>query len=196
MGLFDDVSQFLEDRLEEYLRNNPHLELMAMEEKLREQEAETLKLMADLKRREQQLQDEILAIAQEIQTWHARIEKARAKGRLDLAEPAEAREAALLREGNQKWGKMEMVKERMQQTQDLQRKIQLRRKEVQSQVAEAQAAQATAKAQTTAKAQQNWNSVGWSESHHGSRKADPLDQQFLQWEAQEELEQMKRDLGK
>ena len=194
MGLFDDVSQFLEDRLEEYLRNNPHLELMAMEEKLREQEAETLKLMADLKRREQQLQDEILAIAQEIQTWHARIEKARAKGRLDLAEPAEAREAALLREGNQKWGKMEMVKERMQQTQDLQRKIQLRRKEVQAQVVQAQTAQASAK--TTAKAQQNWNSVGWSQSSQGNRAADPLDQQFLQWEAQEELEQMKRDLRK
>ena len=194
MGLFDDVSQFLEDRLEEYLRNNPQLELMAMEEKLRDQEAETLKLVAELKRREQQLQDEILAIAQEIQTWHARIEKARAKGRLDLAEPAEAREAALLREGNQKWGKMEMVKERLQQTQELQRKIQLRRKEVQGQVAQAQAAQASAKAQTTAKAQQDWNSVGWSNTPKG--KANPLDQQFRQWEAQEELEQMKRDLGK
>ncbi|MFN7348495.1 MAG: TIGR04376 family protein, partial [Dolichospermum sp.] len=27
MSLFDDLSRFLESRLEEFLRNNPHLEL-------------------------------------------------------------------------------------------------------------------------------------------------------------------------
>lgn len=198
MGLFDDVGRFLEDRLEEYLRNNPHLELMAMEEKLREQEEETRKLMADLKLREKQAQDEILAIAQEIQTWHVRIQKAREKGRLDLAEPAEAREAALLREGNQKWGKMEMLKERMQQTQELQQKIQQRRKEVQAQINQVQAARTAAQAQATAQAQKNWNSIGWEQAGSSTRSstADPLDQQFRRWEAQEELEEMKRNLGK
>ena len=30
MGVFDDVSRFLEDRLEEFLKNNPHLELQAL----------------------------------------------------------------------------------------------------------------------------------------------------------------------
>jgi len=37
VGLFDDFSRFLESRLEEFLRNNPHLEL-ALLEQLREQE--------------------------------------------------------------------------------------------------------------------------------------------------------------
>lgn len=192
MGLFDDFSQFLEARLEEYLTANPHLELMAMEEKLREQEEETLKLMTDLKLRERQLQDEILAIAQDIQVWHARIEKAKAKNRLDLAGPAQEREAYLLRQGNQKWGQMEMLKERIQQTQELQQKIQQRRKEVQAQVAQAQAARASTQAQPRI------DNTGWNQtsSYSGTTAADPLEKQFQRWEAEEELDQLKRNLGK
>jgi uncharacterized protein (TIGR04376 family) len=191
MGLFDDFSRFLEDRLEEYMRDNPHLELMALEEKLRDQEEETLRLMTDLKVKEKQLQDDILAIAQEIQLWHARVEKAKAKGRLDLAEPAQEQEANLLRQGNQKWGQMEMLKERIQQTQDLQKKIQERRKQVQTKVVEAQAAR------TAAQANQRAASMGWNEPPQSVNPAAAnLDQQFRRWEAEEELEQLKRNMGK
>jgi len=189
MGFFDDFSKFLEDRLDEYMRANPHLELMAMEEKLREQEEETLRLMTDLKMKERLLQDEILAIAQEIQVWHARVEKAKAKGRLDLAEPAQEHEASLLRQGNQKWGQMEMLKERIQQTQELQQKIEQRRKEVQVQVTQAQATRSNSTAQT----------IGWSEptpTSTTSPSAQQLEKEFQRWEAEEELEQLKRNLGK
>lgn len=192
MGLFDDFSQFLELRLEEFLRDNPHLELMVLEEKLRDQEEETLKLMTDLKVKEKALQDEILAIAQEIQLWHARIEKAKSKGRLDLAEPAEVREADLLREGNQKWGQLEMLKERFQQTQDLQKKVEQRRKEVQKKVTEAQVNR-TAN-QVGAGSSSNWSKNPTYMNSSGGK--DPLDQQFNRWEAEEELEQLKRNLGK
>ena len=192
MGLFDDVSQFLEDRLEEYLRNNPHLELMALEEKLREQEEETLKLMTDLKLKEKQAQDEILAIAQEIQTWHARIEKAKAKGREDLAGPAQEYEASLLRKGNQKWGHMEMLKERIQQTQELQKKIEQRRKEVKAQVAQAQATRASAASQ---QATIDWNQATSSSNNAGSKPVD-LEKQFQRWEAEEELDALKKQMGK
>lgn len=189
MGIFDDFSKFLEDRLDEYLSANPHLELMAMEEKLREQEEETLKLMTDLKLKERQLQDEILAIAQDIQVWHARVEKAQAKGRLDLAQPAQEHEASLLRQGNQTWGQMEMLKDRIQQTQELQQKIQQRRKEVQAQVTQAQTARTVSPAQPGSP---------WSEpsSTDGSPSAAQLEKQFQRWEAEEELEQLKRNLGK
>lgn len=191
MGIFDDFSKFLEERLDEYLSANPHLELMAMEEKLREQEEETLKLMTDLKMKERQLQDEILAIAQDIQVWHVRIEKAQAKGRLDLAQPAQEHEANLLRQGNQKWGQMEMLKERIQQTQELQQKIQQRRKEVQIQVTQAQAVRTAAQAQT--RSVSGWNDPAPAST---SATAAQLEKQFQRWEAEEELEQLKRNLGK
>ena len=61
MGLFDDFSQFLENRLEEFLQNNPHLELQALEEQLRQQEKDTLNFIAQLQRQEKKLEQDILA---------------------------------------------------------------------------------------------------------------------------------------
>jgi uncharacterized protein (TIGR04376 family) len=104
MGLFEDLSRFLENRLDEFLKANPHLELMALEEQLRGQEEDAINLLGTLKRRQQQLEDSILETAQAIQRWHERIKKAQAANREDLAQPAQAREAALLREGNHLWG--------------------------------------------------------------------------------------------
>lgn len=189
MGLFDDLSRFLENRLEEFLRNNPHLELEALLEQLREQEEDTLRLIAELQVQEKRSQEDILATAQEIQKWHIRVEKAKASNRFDLAAAAQEREAALLREGNQRWGQMQGLKERINQSKELLRKIQARRQEVQSKAAEAQTAR------TQAQAQQRIETDGWS-NKSSSSKFDDLEQQFLRWETQDELEQMKRNMGK
>lgn len=195
MGLFEDLSSFLETRLEEFLRNNPHLELQALAEKLREQEEETIRLLADLQRREKQLQDEILETAQEVQRWHIRIEKAKSVGRLDLAEPAEAREAALLRQGNQLWGQMELVKGRIKQTRELHQQIQGKRQEIKQRLMEVQAQQQAAKA--SYQAEQPWQTTGWTQTGYNFREAaDPLEQTFRRWEMDEELEQLKRNMGK
>lgn len=191
MGLFDDLGRFLESRLDEFLKNNPHLELQALDEKLREQELETRRLISDLRSREKQVESEILSTAQEIQRWHVRIEKAKAAGRMDLAEPAQAHEASLLREGNQKWGQMEVLRDRIKQTEELLPKIQVRRQEVKEELAQVQTARAT-------QAEQRWASTtGWNQSTNAFRDAsDPLEQRFRTWETQEEIEQMKRQMGR
>ncbi|MDZ8187518.1 MAG: TIGR04376 family protein [Nostoc sp. ChiSLP02] len=190
MGLFDDLSRFLENRLEEFLRNNPHLELEALLEQLREQEEDTLKLIADLQLQEKRSQDDILATAQEIQRWHIRTQKAKDAGRQDLVTAASEREAALLREGNQRWGQMQGLKERINQSQELLRKIQQRRQEVQAKAAEAQTARA--KAQT----QQRLETNGWWNQTSTSSSFDDLEEKFRRWETQDELEQMKRNMGR
>jgi uncharacterized protein (TIGR04376 family) len=192
VGLFDDFNRFLEDRLEEFLRNNPHLELQALEEQLREQEEDTLRLIADLKQQQKNLQDEILAIAQDIQRWHERVEKAKSHGRQDLVQAAQQREATLLRQGNQRWGQMEGVKQRSQKAQELIRQIQTRRQEVQSKAKEVEAARASNQAQSKAE------TFGWNQNNDRniSSGADPLEDQFRRWELQEELDQMKRNLGR
>lgn len=192
MGLFEDFSQFLENRLDEFMRNNPHLELQMLEEQLREQEEGTLRLVADLQVQEKKLQDEILATAQEVQRWHIRVDKAKAAGRWDLVQPAQEREAALLRQGNQLWGQMQGVKERIQQAKELQRRIQQRRQEVHAKAAEAEAQQASARTEQT------WSTTGWSQNraYNSYGAADPLEEKFKNWEAQDELEQMKRNMGR
>jgi len=191
MGLFDQFSRFLEDRLEEFLRNNPHLELQALEEQLREQEEGTLQVIADLQRQGSLLETEILNTAKEVQRWHGRVAKAKAAKRFDLAEPAQEREAALLRQGNQLWGKMEGVKQRLKQAQELQRKIQQRRQEVKLKAA--QVAAARARQQTERQSQ----TTGWNQSPSYSKPntADPLEQKFQQWEVDDEIEQLKRKMN-
>jgi len=191
VSLFDDLSRFLESRLEEFLRNNPHLELEALLEQLREQEEDTLKLLAELQLQEKRSQDEILSTAQEIQKWHIRIQKAQAAGRQDLATPAQEREAALLREGNQMWGQMQGLKERISQSQELLRKIQQRRQEVQTKAAELQIARTKAQTQKLETETHGWNTPTNSNSNF-----DDLENTFRRWETQDELDKLKRNMGK
>jgi uncharacterized protein (TIGR04376 family) len=200
VGLFDDLNRFLENRLEEFIRNNPHLELEALEEQLREQEQDTLRLIADLQRQEKNLQDEILSIAQDIQLWHTRIDKAKTAGRQDLAQAAQEREATLLRQGNQRWGQMEGLKQRITQAKELQRQIQVRRQEVRAKAKEVEAARASAKApsrasyEDTSRAQTSgWNQ---SSSYSSVSGADSLDEKFRRWEMEDELNEMKRKMGR
>lgn len=191
MGLFEDLSSFLEGRLEEFLRENPHLELQALEDKLQDQEQEAIQLLAELRMRESRLQQDILNTAQDVQQWHIRVEKAKNAGRLDLAQPAEEREAALLRQGNQLWGQMELVRQRITQTVELQRQIQKKRQEVRAKVAETQAARYSQPLEP----EQQWQRSGWQQGFGTSTGADPLDQKFRQWEMDEELEDLKRRMG-
>ncbi|MDJ0633544.1 MAG: TIGR04376 family protein [Xenococcaceae cyanobacterium MO_188.B29] len=189
MTIFNDLSQFLEERLDEFLENNPHLELQAIEEQLREQERDTNKLIIDLQLQEKNLQEQILAIAEDIKTWHIRVSKAQAANRRDLAEAAQEREAALLRQGNLRWGQMEGIKKRIVQAKELRQQIQQRRKQIQAQAQTASNFNNTNNGYTV-----GWNQ-GFSNSNY-SRAGDPLESKFQKWELDEELEKMKRNMGK
>ncbi|MBW4656385.1 MAG: TIGR04376 family protein [Kaiparowitsia implicata GSE-PSE-MK54-09C] len=193
MGVFEDLSSFLEGRLEEFMANNPQLELQALDDNLRDQEDETMRLLADLKLREKKLQDEILATAQEVQRWHERVEKAKRANRLDLAQPAEEREVVLLRQGNQLWGQMEGLKQRTYQTVELQKQIQAKRREVQVKLSEAQVNRSPRSFDTTAR---QWDSAGWKQPYPPGSAADPLEQAFRKWEMDDEIDQLKRNMGK
>ena len=189
MGLFDDINQFLEERLDEFLQNNPHLELQALEEQLREQEQDTTKLIAKLQLEEKSLQDQILAIANDIQTWHGRIGKAEQANRQDLADAARQREAELLRQGNQVWGQMEGVKQRTAKAQELLQQVTKKRQELKA------STQAQAKAANTYSS----DTIGWdrgANSPQYRRSADPLEAEFQKWEVDEELEQIRKNMGK
>ena len=110
MGLIEDISRFLETRLEEFISNNPQIELQILEDKLRQQEEEIEKLIITSKQEEKNLQERILEIAEEIRVWHDRTVKAESFDRPDLANLAKEREAALLRQGNQIWAQMNWLK--------------------------------------------------------------------------------------
>ncbi|WP_198807551.1 TIGR04376 family protein [Leptolyngbya sp. BL0902] len=199
MGLFEDLSTFLETRLDEFLRANPQLELMGLEDQLRGQERDAIALLGDLKRREQQLKDQILATAQDIQKWHERLNRAKAANRPDLVAMAEEREAALLRQGNQYWGQMQGVNAQIDQTRALQKQIHERRRELKAKMAQLEAERANQRAsQHAAQATNAWE-TGWYQSPMagaGYAPIDPVEESFQRWEMEQELEDLKRQVGR
>jgi uncharacterized protein (TIGR04376 family) len=192
MGLIDDISRFLETRLEEYIRKNPQIELQILEEKLSQQGAEVAKLIASFRTQEKQLQDQILDIANDIRIWHDRAKKASEANRQDLANAAKEREASLLKQGNQVWAQMELIKQRITQTVDLQNQIQVRLQEVRAKIAEAAKSKPQAQSNTETSTSFNWKNV----QAPSQSNDDLLEQQFRRWEMDEELERLKRKMGK
>lgn len=186
MSIFDDMGRFLEERLDEFLKSHPDLELQILEDKLREQEMDTLRLVRELKNEEKAAQDSILATAEDVKRWHERIMKAQKAGRQDLVQAAQEREAQLLRQGNQQWAHMEMVKTRMTQTQALLQQLQNRRQEVKAKMQARQTTQAPPK---TPSAQ------GWYQAPPRG-VSDPLEEKFRQWEVEDDLNNLKRSMGR
>jgi uncharacterized protein (TIGR04376 family) len=164
--------------------------MQVLEEQLQQQESDAVGLLVELRQQEKQIQSEVLVTAQEIKNWHERVAKAQAAGKTDLATAAQERVDALLRQGNQLWGKMQGVKERMTQGNKLLEDIKVRRKELQLKVAEAQAAQMN----TNATWQQPVTPLGNAKTKLDP--SDPLDAEFLQWETEEEFNRLKKNLNK
>ncbi len=186
MGIFDDVSRFLEDRLDEFLAQHPQLELSILADQLHEQQEDTLRLIVDLQRQEKQAQEEIMATAQEIQRWHTWVQKSTAKGRPDLAQAAQDRENALLHKGNQLWGKMQGCKERIAKAKELYQEIKKRRDQVQARATQLAGSQSH---RAAANPPPGWNQTYTRLGSH----PDPLEEEFRRWEADEELQEMKAE---
>ena len=97
----------------------------------------------------------------------------------------------MLPQGNQLWGKMQGLKKRIVKAQELLQTIEKSRIEVKAKTAAAQATR------TQAETASNTNSWGNATNYTGiGNSADPLMAKFRQWEADEELESLKRNLGK
>jgi len=191
MGVFDEVSQFLETRLEEFLRQNPQLELQVLLEQIQDQEKETLQLLHNLRTQQSQQEEQLLALAEDIKLWHGRIQKAQQAQRLDLATAAQQRESELLQQGNQLWGQRLHTLERFQQAQKLSQQMQQRRQEVQNQI-DSLKAQASRSTSTSAPKSTPPPPPRASQNH--SQSGDPLEAEFQRWELDEELNRLKRKL--
>ncbi|MFM7221430.1 MAG: TIGR04376 family protein [Nodosilinea sp.] len=192
MGLFEDLSRFLETRLDEFLKANPHLELLGLEDQLRGQEQDAINLLGDLKRRQRQLEESILSTAQEIQKWHGRIDRAGLAQRPDLVKLAEEREASLLRQGNQYWGQMQGVNQQIDQTRSLQQQIHQRRRELKLKIAQVEAERASQRSATS------WDAGWYGSAFEGANSTplDPVEESFQRWETEQELEDLKRQMGR
>ena len=187
MSIFENLNQFLETRLEEFLRSHPNLQLQILLEQLDEQEKDTTRLIQQLQTEKDSLEKEILALGEDIKLWHGRIDIAKAANRNDLMQAAQEREAALLRQGNQVWGRMEGAKKRLLQSQELLTQIKKRRQEVEVKY---KAAKPEPPKNTDSE------SKGWQNSANYNRykgSVDPLEAAFQGLDIDDELDKLKRN---
>jgi len=133
MGIFDalgGLGQFIESRLDEFLRDHPELELQVLADQVEQQFTETLRLLQSSQGEEERYKKEILALAEEIKTWHGRVEKAKRVNRPDLAAQAQEVENRLLQQGNGVWAAMKGAAQRQHEMRQLLVQIQSKREEI------------------------------------------------------------------
>lgn len=192
MRLLAELSAFLEQRLDDFLKAHPEIELSLLDEELRQQETQTRRSVTELQTQQQRLETEILATAQEIKRWYERTGKAKAAGREDLAQGAQARQDTLLKQGNQQWEQRQIVRGRLQQTQTLLQQLLTRRQEVQQQLEQQRAQQ-----QRSPNAARRTSTPNPSGTHTANATAqeDDLEAKFRRWELDAELDALKRSMG-
>jgi uncharacterized protein (TIGR04376 family) len=191
MGAFEDMSRFLEERLDEFLKAHPDLELQVLEDRLCEQEQDTQKTLRQLTAQEHQAQQNILKTAEEVQLWHGRIAKAEQANRPDLAAAAKEREAAFLRQGNQQWAQMSLAQQQIEQVKTLAEQIRSRRQDLKVKIQQ----QAQKKPPQSSPTPQAWQTTA-SPKQSLFEDLDPLEAKFKTLEMEEELEALKRKLNK
>lgn len=183
MNIIDELNRFLEDRLEEFLKQNPHLELQALDEELSDQLHQARQRLSQFEQQEKTLQMQIVDTAKEVELWHRRVRKAEGAGRQDLAQGARNREQELLNQGNHLWKQMQVRQTLQGEHRQLIQSIEQRRQELHQKMA----------ALKTEKAKNSPNAQPWPASPP-PRDLDPLEHLFQQLETDLELEELKKQL--
>ncbi len=178
MTFFRDLNSFLEQRLEDFIRANPQLELNLLLMELEDQERQTRDLYCKLQQEVQACEQQILNLVNDIRRWRDRIQTATTAGRSDLVTLARQREAELRQRGQQLWTQRLNALSQMRATEELLAKIRDRRQELQQRVPRASAVSASPPPFSTS-----------------SSPTDPLEAEFRRLELQTALEELKRSMG-
>lgn len=166
---FSRLEQQLEQQLDAFLQANPgqarQLELQEQRERLERLQRQRLELQSGAER----VRQELINLAAEIAQWQERVERARNAGATELAERAEAHLAGLMARGRDRWQALAERGARLQQ--------------LETELKAAQAAGATASAATGATG---------PAAKPRPEPGDDLDQAWARFEADQELEQLRR----
>lgn len=181
MNFFEDFTKFLESRLDEFLQSNPHLNLTIIAQELKQQKRDAINLIFQSESELKKIENNLLTIGKDIQTWHNRIEKAQQAGRLDLAQEAEERQNSLLAQGALLWRKMEEIKHKISLNKELLSSIEIKEKEVNLKIEQLKASQSYGN---------TYQAPSWNKTNY----YDDLESKFQQWEIDQQLQEMKKNL--
>jgi len=104
---FEQLEAKLEQQLEAFLQANPAQEALLKDQEQQEQRQQLLRQRRDLQQQAETLRAELLALASSIQQWQGRVERAHQAGATALAERAEAHCRQLMEQGRRRWQRLE-----------------------------------------------------------------------------------------
>jgi len=100
---FEQLEARLEQQLEAFLRSNPAQEALLQEQEQQDRARARRERRLALQQQAEALRAELLELAAEINSWQQRVERARTAGAEDLAGRAEAHRVGLMERGRQRW---------------------------------------------------------------------------------------------
>ena len=167
---FEQLEAKLEQQLEAFLQANPAQEALLKDQEQQEQRQQLLRQRRDLQQQAETLRAELLALAGSIQQWQGRVGRAHQAGATALAERAEAHCCDLMEQGRRRWQRLE----------DLGREF----SELEAALQDARAADDAPRPSTERRAA----------APNGPSNASPddLDRSWARFEAEQELEELRR----
>ena len=99
----DDLESRLESTFEAFLRANPGQEALLQEQEERDRQQRLRRQRLELQGQAELGRRRLLELAEEIRRWQARVQRAREAGAEDLAGRAEAHISGLMEQGRQRW---------------------------------------------------------------------------------------------
>ena len=105
----DNLERSLEERLEQFLRSNPSQDQLLREQHLQDRQRDLHNRRGQQQLQARELRRQLLTLAEQVQAWTQRGEKARRAGSLELAQRADQHVGALMQQGRELWEEFEAL---------------------------------------------------------------------------------------
>jgi len=105
----DNLERSLEERLEQFLRSNPSQDQLLREQHLQDRQRDLHNRRGQQQLQARELRRQLLTLAEQVQAWTQRGEKARRAGALELAQRADQHVVALMQQGRELWEEFEAL---------------------------------------------------------------------------------------
>ena len=105
----DNLERSLEERLEQFLRSNPSQDQLLQEQHLQDRQRDLHNRRGQQQLQARELRRQLLTLAEQVQAWTKRSEKARGAGALELAQRADQHVVGLMQQGRELWEEFEAL---------------------------------------------------------------------------------------
>ena len=103
MSWLDELERSLEQRLDAFLKANPHQDILLRDQHLQDRQRSLEQQRLQLQHQAHDLRRQLLNLAEEVRNWSARSDRARTAGAQELAKRADQHIQALMNQGRDLW---------------------------------------------------------------------------------------------